>query len=56
MKRLICDIANRSTDNHLGIGQYIAEKIGWKLYEQQRNEHRKIATLRGLYDQNAFGN
>ena len=55
MKKLICHIVDRTTENHLGIDQYIAEKSGWNPSMGMRGMNpRKVAAFRGLYDQNAL--
>lgn len=55
MKKLICHVVDKSTDTHLGIDQYIAEKSGWtpSMGNMGMNPH-KVASFRGLYDQNAL--
>lgn len=55
MKKLICHVVDKSTDTHLGIDQYIAEKSGWtpSMGNMGMNP-RKVASFRGLYDQNAL--
>ena len=55
MKKLICHIVDKTTKNHLGIDQYIAEKSGWNPSMGMRGMNpKKVAAFRGLYDQNAL--
>lgn len=57
MGKLICHIVDKHKGDHLGIDQYIAEKLGWNpSMEAKGMSPRKVAALRGLFDQNADKN